>query len=89
MCNLGEGLAERWMEKGIQQTRTIFRLFMSGESESTIAEKTGKSEQEIHDILYSSEEAWLVPFHGSWYHKTSNCEGTEPLRQFQRKGETI
>ena len=61
MCNLGEGLAERWMErgieKGIQQTRTIFRLFMSGESESTIAEKTGKSEQEIHDILYGSEEA--------------------------------
>lgn len=44
MCNLGEGLAERWMEKGIQQTRTIFRLFMSGEPESTIAEKTGKSE---------------------------------------------
>lgn len=69
MCNLGEGLAERWMErgiekgmekgmeKGIQQTRTIFRLFMSGEPESMIAEKTGKSEQEIHDILYGSEEA--------------------------------
>ena len=78
MCNLGEGLAERWMERGwkegmekgmrqgmqqgvqqgVQQTRTIFRLFsMSGEPESTIAEKTGKSEQEIHDILYGSEEA--------------------------------
>lgn len=77
MCNLGEGLAERWMERGwkegmekgmqqgmqqgmergVQQTRTIFRLFMSGESESMIAEKTGKSEQEIHDILYGSEEA--------------------------------
>lgn len=65
MCNLGEGLAERWMErgiekgmeKGIQQTRTIFRLFMNGEPESMIAEKTGKSEQEIHDILYGSEEA--------------------------------
>ena len=64
MCNLGEGLAERWMErgrekgmeKGIQQTRTIFRLFMNGESESMIAEKIGKSEQEIHDILYGSEE---------------------------------
>lgn len=81
MCNLGEGLAERWMERGweegleqgmqqgmqkgmqqgvqqgVQQTRTIFRLFMSGESESTIAERTGKSEEEIHDILYGSEEA--------------------------------
>ena len=70
MCNLGEGLAERWMERGwkegmekgmrqgmqqgvqqgVQQTRTIFRLFRSGEPESRIAEKTGKSEQEIHDI---------------------------------------
>ena len=81
MCNLGEGLAERWMERGwkegmekgmrqgiqqgmqqgmqegVQQTRTIFRLFMNGEPESMIAEKTGKSEQEIHDILYGSEEA--------------------------------
>ena len=85
MCNLGEGLAERWMERGwkegmekgmrqgiqqgiqqgmqqgmqqgVQQTRAIFRLFMNGEPESMIAEKTGKSEQEIHDILYGSEEA--------------------------------
>ena len=89
MCNLGEGLAERWMEKGIQQTRTIFRLFMSGESESTIAEKTGKSEQEIHDILYGSEEAWLVPFHGSWYHKTSIWMKLLLSGQFRRKGETI
>ena len=30
---------------------------MNGESESMIAEKTGKSEQEIHDILYGSEKA--------------------------------
>ena len=65
MCNLGEGLAERWkergwkegMQQGVQQTRMVFRLFMSGESESMIAEKTGKSEKEIHDILYGSEEA--------------------------------
>ena len=48
---------EKGMQQGVQQTRMIFRLFMSGESESMIAEKTGKSEKEIHDILYGSEEA--------------------------------
>ena len=48
---------QQGVQQGVQQTRTIFRLFMSGEPESMIAEKTGKSEQEIHDILYGSEEA--------------------------------
>lgn len=48
---------QQGMQEGVQQTRTIFRLFMNGEPESMIAEKTGKSEQEIHDILYGSEEA--------------------------------
>lgn len=84
MCNLGEGLAEVWKERGwreglekgvkqgiregrkqgiqqgiqqgMQETRMIFQMFMRGDSEAVIAEKVGKKEEEVHEILHGSTQ---------------------------------